>query len=207
MKNDLAAYLGEVDARLFRACAQKLESSSQKVAIASLGLVDPDDMIQRCSQTLDYALGGLFRGLDQWLSSQMVHLSELASRLQPPETKIAEAQGRLSQFGQRFDQEFANGLTQRWQKLDNLEKLLDANSFERVLDRGFALVTDNDGVSIKRAVAALANASVTIRFADAERGAVLDSGPTDPEKLKKSKSPRLKNLRKQFLDDGQEQLF
>ena len=207
VKTDIAAYLDEVDARLLRACAQKLESMSQKIAIAGRGLVDPAEMIQRCAQTLDYALGGLFRGLDKWLSLRMVELSKLAGRLQPPEIKIAEAQGRLSQFGQRFDQQLDTGLTQRRQKLENLAKLLDANSFERVLDRGFALVTDDDGVPIKRAVAALANAAVIIRFADAERGAVLDSVAKDLEKLKNSQSPGLKKPRKQVPDDGQEQLF
>ena len=98
-------------------------------------------MIQRHAQTLDYALGGLFRGLDQWLSVRTVRLSRLVGRLNPPETKIAKAQGRLSQLDQRFDQQLVTGLTQRQQKLDNLVKLLDANSFERVLDRGFALIT------------------------------------------------------------------
>ena len=206
VKTDLVAYLGEVDARLLRACAQKLESTSQRVTIAAHGLVDPADMIQRRAQTLDYALGGLFRGLNQWLSVRTVRLLGLAGRLLPPETKIAEAQGRLSQLSQRFDQQLANGLTQRQQKLDNLLKLLDANSFERVLDRGFALVTDNDGVPIKRAAVAPINAAVTIRFADGGRGAVLDADAANVTSVETVK-PRSKKARKQAFDDGQDRLF
>jgi hypothetical protein len=60
-------------------------------------------------------------------------------------------------------------LANRQQKLDNIAKLLDANSFERVLDRGFTLVTDAAGAPIKRAAAAPDQANVMIRFADGTR--------------------------------------
>ncbi len=207
VKIELAAYLGEIDARLLRACSQKLENKSQRLAIAARGFIDPGDMIQWCAQKLDYALGGLFRGLDQWLSVRMVQLSSLTGRLWPPETKIAEAQGCLSQLGQRLDQQLNTRLIQRQQNLDNLAKLLDANSFERVLNRGFALVMDVNGVPVKLAAAAPANAAVTIQFADAGRGAVLDAGAAGAKTLKKPQSSSPQKSLKQALDDGQEQLF
>jgi len=205
VKTDLAAYLGEVNARLLRSCAQNLESTGQKLAIAARGLVDPVELVQRRAQTLDYALGGFFRGLDQLLSSRTVRLAGLAGRLSPPEIKIAKAQGRLSQLVQRFDQQLATGLTQRQQELDSLVKLLDANSFERVLDRGFTLVTNNHGVPIKRAAAAPANAAVTIQFADGGRGAVLGTyaGVTSTETFK----PSPKKPRKKAFNDDQDRLF
>ena len=161
-----------------RATARKLENAGQQTALAARGLVDPADLIQRRAQSLDYALGGLFRGLDQWLSARALRLSGLVGRLQPPATKLAEAAGRLSQIGQRFEQHFATGLANRQQRLDNIAKLLDANSFERVLDRGFTLVTDAAGAPIKRAAAAPDQANVMIRFADGTRGAVLDGDAT-----------------------------
>ena len=99
----------------------------------------------------------------------------MAGRLQPPVTKLAEAAGRLSHIGQRFEQHFATGLANRQQRLDNISKLLDANSFERVLDRGFTLVTDASGAPIKRAAAAPDRVNVLIRFADGTRGAVLNA--------------------------------
>ena len=206
VKTDLLAHLGEMDARLFRACAQRLESAGQKIAIAAQGLFDPADMIQQRTQMLDYTFGGLGRGLDQWLSVRVVKLSGLAGRLRPPEAKIAEAQGLLSQLCQRFDQQIATGLVQRQQKLDNLTKLLDANSFERVLDRGFALITNNHGVTIKRAADAPTNGAVTIRFADGGRDAVLDVNATNIG-LAKTPSARPKKNRKTVFDDGQDKLF
>jgi len=203
---------------LMRATARKLENAGQQTALAARGLVDPADLIQRRAQSLDYALGGLFRGLDQWLSARALRLSGMAGRLQPPETKLAETAGRLSQIGQRFEQQFATGLANRQQRLDNISKLLDANSFERVLDRGFTLVTDAAGAPIKRAVAAPDQANVMIRFADGTRGAVLDAttsattsasasagGMAQP--VKAIPNPGPKPVRKPADDDRQDKLF
>jgi exodeoxyribonuclease VII large subunit len=94
--------------------------------------------------------------------------------------------------------------------------LLDANSFERVLDRGFTLVTDAAGAPIKRAAAAPDQANVMIRFADGTRGAVLDAttsasagGMAQPVKAIPNPGPKLvrKPARKPADDDRQDKLF
>ena len=201
-----------------RATARKLENAGQQTALAARGLIDPADLIQRRAQSLDYALGGLFRGLDQCLSARALRLSGLAGRLQPPATKLAEAAGRLSQISQRFEQHFATSLANLQQRLDNISKLLDANSFERVLDRGFTLVTDAAGAPIKRAAAVADQTNVMIKFADGTRGAVLDasatisasaSGLAQPVKAisNPGSKPKPKPARKPADDDRQDKLF
>jgi exodeoxyribonuclease VII large subunit len=65
--------------------------------------------------------------------------------------------------------------------------LLQANSFERVLDRGFALVTDAMGTPVKRSGDVGTGALVTLRFADASRSAQLDPSGTGA-----SESPQAK---------------
>ena len=134
--------------------------------------------------------------------------------------------GRLSQISQRFEQHFATSLANRQQRLDNISKLLDANSFERVLDRGFTLVTDAAGAPIKRAAAAPDQANVMIRFADGTRGAVLDAttsasasasasagGMAQPAKAisnpgsSRGSKPKPKPARKPADDDRQDKLF
>ena len=96
--------------------------------------------------------------------------------------------------------------------------MLDANSFERVLDRGFTLVTDASGAPIKRAAAAPDQANVMIRFADGTRGAVLDASATtsasaggmaQPAKVipNPQSNPKPKPARKPADDDRQDKLF
>jgi exodeoxyribonuclease VII large subunit len=201
VKTELQTQLKELDARLMRAATLKIDQSGQKVAFARRGLVDPADMIQQRAQMLDYALAGLASGLDKWLSVRALRLSRAIGRLRPPEARLGESRARLVQLVQRFDQQVEQSLSLRRQRLENLGKLLDANSFRRVLDRGFALVTDDAGKPVKRAAAAAANAAVTIRFADGSRQAVLDvaAPPTaKPAKLAKARAKP---------DDGQDQLF
>ena len=134
-----------------------------------------------------------------------VKLSGLAGRLNPPETKIAKVQGRLSQLVQLFDQQLANGLTQRQQKLDNLEGYLMQIRLNGCLIVDLPSLLTNKELPIKRAAAAPANAVVTIRFADGERGAVLetDASVTSTERRK----PHLKKPRKKAFDDDQDVCF
>ena len=66
-------------------------------------------------------------------------------------------------------------LERRQQAVANVGRLLDANSFERVLDRGFALVTDQRGVPVKRSAELPEHANAVIRFADGQRHATFDS--------------------------------
>jgi hypothetical protein len=75
-----------------------------------------------------------------------------------------------------------------------------------VLDRGFALITNNQGVPIKRAAAAPLNSAVTIRFVDGERDAVLG---THAVKLASTETfkPQAKKSTKKIFDDDQDRLF
>ena len=87
--------------------------------------------------------------------------------------------------------------------LEQAGRLLDANSFERVLDRGFALVAGADGKPLKRSAEAATGADVSIRFADATRAARLDpDGPAPASPPKPKRAARAKPSA-----DGQDSLF
>ena len=82
-----------------------------------------------------------------------------------------------------------------------LGRLLEANSFERVLDRGFALVTDAEGKAVKKSAEIPKGAEMAIRFSDDTRQAVFD-GSVTPSKIKAKKAPQKSSPK---LD--QEELF
>ena len=155
-------------------------------------------MIQQRAQRLDYAVAGLVSGLDKWLSARAIRLTALAGRLRPPDVHLSAAAARLGQAVQRLDQQAEILVPARQQRLDVAAKLLDANSFERVLDRGFALVTDAAGRPVKKAAGLAAGTAVAIRFADDSRQAVIGGAP--PQKKATGPKPSRK-------DDRQDQLF
>jgi exodeoxyribonuclease VII large subunit len=61
-------------------------------------------------------------------------------------------------------------------------QLLESLSYERVLDRGFALVRDGDGEPVMQAAATSAGQAVSIHFSDGDVDAVIgDDGPAPKE--------------------------
>ena len=202
VKTDLHSHLKELDARLTRAMATRIDRAGQQITLAHRGLADPGELIQRRAQMLDYALAGLASGLDRWLSARALRLSDLAGRLRPPETWLATAMAQLLPLAQTLRQQTDTYVSIRQQKVESLAKLLDANSFERVLERGFALITDRGGAPIKRAASIDPEAAVTIRFADGSHEAII--GKTDLAGTKSAPKPARETAK---IDDKQERLF
>ena len=189
---DLAAHISETEARLKRGISQRLETANQMVRMAARGLLDPAEMIARRGQMLDYALAGLNTSLERVLAARRLDLSGLAGRLRPPETRLAEMSGHFIRLSDRLASTFAQMIERHEQALNSAEKLLDAHSFERVLDRGFALVTNTEGTPLKRAIDAPQGAEVTLRFADASRQALLDPDNIAPKTSKPAKKTATK---------------
>ena len=183
VKSELIASMAEQDARLTRAAANKIKNASQLLKMAGRALSDPGEFIARRGQLLDYAVGGLANGLEQWLSARALTLSKASARLFPPERQLAEAKGILSELSLRLTKSMMIDLERRQQFTANIGRLLDSNSFERVLDRGFVLVTDREGVPVKRSTELPEHATALIRFADGQRHATFDGDaavPTSP---------------------------
>ena len=203
VRAELIARVGEIDSRLFRAVSQRIDRSGQAVRIAERGLLDPAEMVERRAQAVDLAVAGLDGGIERRLSTAALSLANTASRLRPPERRLAEVGASLAGIGGRMTQIIDHQISLREAALGQASRLLDANSFERVLDRGFALVAGADGKPLKRASEAASGADVTIRFADATRTARLDpDGPATPSPEKPKRSARAKPA-----GDTQDSLF
>lgn len=133
----------------------------------------------------------------------MLRVSGLAAQLRPPERLIAGFSSDLGNFGGRLDQAATTFIERRSTALDSAARLLSANSFERVLDRGFALVTTPEGRALKRAAEVPTGADITLRFADASRAARME-GETQPA----APTPKAaKPSRKSKSDSDQDSLF
>ena len=180
VRAELLARLQESEARLHRSIGQRMETAGQAVRSAARALLDPLEVIGRRGQTLDLAVAGLNNVMDKLLAQQNIRLARLAEYIRPPERRLAEVGASLTHLSGRMETALMQSLDNRHQAITALGKLLDANSFERVLERGFAMVTDGAGVPVKRAADAPAGATVTLRFADASRDAQLDPDSSTP---------------------------
>ena len=171
---DLRARVGEAEARIQRAVGQRLENASTALRSSARALLDPAEMIDRRSQVVDLAIAGLNGALEGIMSRQALVLSRLAERIRPPERRLGEVGAQTAHLSTRLSGAMQQVITAQTQRVETIGKLLDANSFERVLERGFALVTDGDGRPLKRSDEAAVGADVMVHFADASRAARLD---------------------------------
>ena len=99
---------------------------------------------------------------------------QCAQRLLPPKILISDFFSKQQLLETRFKNHLENIITTKETKLNSLNQLLEASSFNRVLDRGFSLVMNNTGKPIKLSSEAPKNANVKIKFSDEIRSAQLD---------------------------------
>jgi len=94
------------------------------------------------------------------------------------------------------------------QRLHQASRLLEANSYQRVLERGFVLVTNKDGQAIKRSADAPKGAEVILQFADDIRRGVLDGTDTPPAQPQKPAAKHASAKSEQKKDSpSQSELF
>ena len=209
VRADLLLRIADIEARVRSGIAQRLERATQALRAAERGLLNPAEMVERRAQTVDLAVAGLERGLQQRLSAAALRLTDLGARLRPPERRFAEVSAELGTLGARLDHAMGLALDRQGAALDQTGRLLEANSFQRVLERGFALVTGGDGTPVKRAAEAPAGAEVQLRFADGNRAARLDpetAVAARPAKPARARKPSSKPSSKPS-DDPQDSLF
>ena len=189
---DIKAGLTDKQARLERAAGRQIEAAQQNLRGLQRGLLHPRELIARHQQSVDIAASSLHNGLLRRMEGAATRLANLAERLGSPSQRLAQVSERLLVCGNQLDNLIARQFDIQTQKLAQAGRLLEANSYQRVLERGFALVTYTSGAAIKRSAEAPKGAEVVIQFVDAARHASLDGGETPPKAPKKdsSKKPR-----------------
>lgn len=177
-------------------------NAEQAVKAAERGLLHPEDHIGRLSQTVDLAATRMDTSIYRRLDRLQLRLAAVADRLVSPEQQVTAISQSVSLLDRRLQHSLTAYVDRAANRLLQAERLLAANSYQRVLDRGFALVTDETGTAVKSSRQAPQQARVLIRFADDERAAQLDpDGPVPPS------TPTKKGRAKPAAPTAQEELF
>lgn len=126
-------------------------------------------------QRIDHLAGKLERGLLVWIERKQAKLREFSAKLSPQALKrqIGDTLRILKGYDERLTGAQKKYLTDRRRKLEHLSSLLESLSFERVLDRGFALVTDAKGHAVTSVATLKEKDSIHLRFKDGETKAVI----------------------------------
>ena len=202
---ELAAKVADWQARMMGAMARRLSDASQQLSGLSRGLTHPVEKLNAQAQSLDFAHNKLIRQTEQRLFSAETKLNQLAMRLVPPHQQLAKMARRYDQNAEKL----TPALKAIWERKSALfsqnVRLLDANSFTKVLERGFVLVKDDTGKALKSASQAATGAEVSLVFHDGAKQAQIIGN--DDASMPPRPKPKTARSKPKPSANGQEELF
>ena len=107
-------------------------------------------------------------------AEQKNKITQYTQKLTPPKVLINNLDSKIQLLDTRFNNYLGILIKNKVTKLNFLSQLLEASSFNRVLDRGFALVMNDKGKPIKLSKEAPKKSNIKIKFSDEIRSAQLD---------------------------------
>jgi exodeoxyribonuclease VII large subunit len=198
---DLLREVKGLDARLAGGLARAMNDRRLRLERAARAIPDLPSLLAGARQRLDDRAARLEAALPGFVSSRRLVLSRLAERLPHPRERVAAGRAALALLAQRLpaslaalaqrrhlalarvrlsDQPLRAALAQGRTRLEALAARLEGASYQAVLGRGFALVTDADGAAVTQAAAVPPGARLALRFADGTVRATADGAQREP---------------------------
>ena len=181
---DLVAEVLDFGKRAVASLTRHLREITTELAGLGRGLGDPRRMIEDYQQRLDVADERLRAGprrvievKQQLIVAEARALRGAGERYKSEvKQRIERAHERMEQFAERVQRCGRELLARGEDRVDQLGKLLESYSFHSVLNRGFALVRDQDGQPVLSAEGAGAGDTIGIEFSDGKIGARVTDG-------------------------------
>jgi exodeoxyribonuclease VII large subunit len=108
----------------------------------------------------------------------------LQGRLIRAKQDISRDNDKLARVVDRLAPALLRGIARKQDRLTSVTKLLDSLSYTAVLKRGFALVRDADGKTVRSTGSASTGQSLSVEVADGTFGVVVTAGSSAPRKPK-----------------------
>ena len=174
VRADLMAQIMDDGKRLFISVQRLLQRQQIHVQGLARGLGDPCRILENMAQKLDHLSSRLDKGLVTWLERKSSRVKELAAKISARGLlkNIADTQKILNGFGERLHNAENRVLTDRQKSLKNISSMLESLSFKRVLERGYTVVRDKNGVILSSAKDVAQHQPLDIIFRDGEKKVV-----------------------------------
>jgi exodeoxyribonuclease VII large subunit len=161
-------------ARLAVGINRSLDERRARLLAAERGLPKPQSLLAVARQRLDDWTERLRQGLFVGLDRRRRRAAHAAAGLASPAPRIAHERSRLAGESRALEAALRVYLRERNNWLRHAADLLASFSYERVLERGFALVQDRLGHVVTSSQALRPRQQVSLRFADGKVGATID---------------------------------
>ena len=193
VRANLTESLRNINLRLHRAMNRSYEEHRRDIEGLSRGLINPKRIVEESIQRLDDNYERLVNAKDNALKYLSADASRLSASLIKPDQYIKLKENKFANKILAWEQVINSIIGQKTYEFGLIFVKLESVSFQRVLDRGFALVTDYRGEPILSASSTKPGMNIGIKFSDGEvTGSVLNKGRL-PTKGNKSPGKPLKN--------------
>lgn len=180
VRAELLALILNSGQRLIRSQLRSFEQMRTKLTGLARGLARPQDLVAIPRQRFDHAASRLSQALIRAVEVKSTQLRRLEASLAPGllRYRLQNEKRRLGQQGAQLQLSAGRQLRDASQRLNAAAKLLDAYSYNKVLERGFALIHAPDGTPVSSSAGLSAGDRLSIEFAGADRLGVTVSGET-----------------------------
>ncbi len=187
VRAELLAQVLDDEKRIIGAARRMLGERRTRLEGLARGLPEPVRLLENAAQRLDDWSDRLRNGLLNRLERSRQTLARLLAGLSPAALgrEIAGASDRLAGTGERLRPAAARLLERRKERLENLGLRLESVSYNKVLERGFALVRGTGGRPVARASNLKPGQEIAIRFYDGEAPAQVSGKPVAKSSAKK----------------------
>ena len=209
VRADLMVAVAEHQRQLIAAMARMLERDRRHLDGLARGLPRPQALLEEAAQRLDDRAENLRRMIGVYVERRRARVAEAGLKLKDPNRQLAEAgarlavvvgglkaagAARLAEFRHALDRPTRDArlrravghvTTAQSRRLAGAGKLLESYSYQRVLERGYAVVRDRAGTVVKRAADTTRGMTAAVQFADDTVAAVLGGGAAPAPKKRK----------------------
>lgn len=189
---DLLAQVMDDGTRLIGALGRLVDERRVRLEGLARGLPKPRRMLEEAAQRLDDWSERLGNGLRTGQERRRARLTQATTGLVAPQRKIDAGRADLTAESRALVSALKGALKEKAGGLAQAGALLESYSYQKTLDRGFALVRDADGKPVLAAGDVRTGDALAVEFSDGAVNAVVTDGstggrgpkPTSPKKAK-----------------------
>jgi exodeoxyribonuclease VII large subunit len=198
VRNDLMAQVMGDGARVMNAINRLITDNHKNLDTASRGLPNLGQLLGDACQRLDDWTERFNNSLKSGMNERQQSFNYLSQLLVKPDALVQSAANRLSSESRALKQTTPIIFNERSSNLSRLSQLLESYSYERVLDRGFSLVTDASQKPITSVAELSFGDEVSVRLKDGKVDMIV-TGSDTPKPTPKKGPPKLLDIRQRSL--------
>ncbi|MDP3736033.1 MAG: exodeoxyribonuclease VII large subunit [Hyphomonadaceae bacterium] len=191
VRTDLIATVLNLGGRAARRLTGQLEKRRLELRSTAGRFPKLDALLQRPRQRLDLASNRFGGALGKMIARKRTLFEARAGRLQPAALRRDTSRKRVEaeRLAARLGPAMGRRMKAMRDAFQSQARVLETLSYERILGRGFALVTGKDGHLVRSAVSISEGDALKLRFVDGEVAAQAGQGGPVPPRPPASSAP------------------